>query len=95
MVGVYDKVVPGGISTIEPNWNAIFHQYTTYQDYLGDTILPGDSCRNRFANTAAVTISNSAKLRISSEHKPDTSIDWTNITEIVPSKEVEGLVAKD
>lgn len=95
MVGVYDKVVSGGIGKIEPNWNAIFHQYATYQGYLGDTILPGGSCRNRFGNTAPVTMSSSAKMRIDSTTKPDTSIDWNSIKEIVPSKDVEGLVAKD
>ena len=95
MVGVYDKVVPGGIGNIEPNWGAIFHQYATYQGYLGDNILPGGSCRNRFDNTAPVTMSNSRKLRIDTKSKPDTSISFGNITQIIPSKEVEGLVVKD
>ncbi|KAF7563681.1 hypothetical protein G7046_g467 [Stylonectria norvegica] len=95
MVGVYDKVVPGGIGKIESNWNAIFHQYATYQGYLGDRILPGGTCSNRFSNTAPVSTSSSAKLRVSAKSKPDTSIDFSNITQIVPSKEVEGLVVKD
>lgn len=42
--------MPGGIGTVEPNWNAIFHQYATAQDALGDNIIPGGRCRNRFPN---------------------------------------------
>ncbi|KAK1246210.1 hypothetical protein MKX08_000012 [Trichoderma sp. CBMAI-0020] len=95
MVGVYDKVVPGGIGNIESNWNAIFHQYATYQGYLGDKIVPGGSCANRFDDTAPVTMSNSAKFKITSP-KPETGIDFAgkNITQIIPSKEVEGLFIK-
>ena len=95
MVGVYDKVVPGGFGSIESNWNAIFHQYATYQGYLGDIILPGGSCSNRFANTAPVPKGASAKFRRQSPAgpKPDTSFKSDNITIIVPSKEVEGQVA--
>lgn len=95
MVGVYDKVVPGGIGKIEPNWNAIFHQYATYQGYLGDNILPGGTCRVRFGNSGPVTMSASAKMRVGDETKPDTNIDFGKLKQIVPSKEVEGLVAKD
>lgn len=95
MVGVYDKAVPGGIGNIEPNWNAIFHQYATYQGYLGDKIIAGGSCANRFDDTPPVAMSNSAKFKITSA-KPETGIDFAgkNITQIIPSKEVEGLYIK-
>ncbi|KAM7211034.1 hypothetical protein V8F06_013582 [Rhypophila decipiens] len=62
VIGVYDKVVPGGIGTIQPNWNDVFHQYATYQGYLGDKILPGGTCRDRFANSAPVTKSGKRKM---------------------------------
>lgn len=50
VISLFDKVVPGGLGSVEPNWKAIFHQYATAQDALGDNILPGGKCRNRFAN---------------------------------------------
>lgn len=50
VIALFDKVVPGGIGTVEPNWKAIFHQYATVQAALGDSIIPGGTCRNRFAN---------------------------------------------
>lgn len=50
VISIFDKVVPGGLGSVEPNWKAIFHQYATAQDALGDNILPGGKCRNRFAN---------------------------------------------
>lgn len=28
-IGLFDRYVPGGIGTIQPNWNQIFHQYAT------------------------------------------------------------------
>lgn len=93
-VGVYDKVVPGGIGGIEPNWNAIFHQYATYQGYLGDLIIPGGTCANRFANAETVPM-NARSAKFVTSPKPDTSIKSDNVTIIVPSKEVEGLVVKD
>ncbi|KAJ2977475.1 hypothetical protein NQ176_g4347 [Zarea fungicola] len=54
VIALFDKVVPGGIGTVEPNWNAIFHQYATAQDALGDNIIPGGRCRNRFPNAGIV-----------------------------------------
>lgn len=50
VISLFDKVVPGGLGSVEPNWKAVFHQYATAQDALGDNILPGGKCRNRFAN---------------------------------------------
>lgn len=50
VIALYDKVVPGGIGSVEPNWKAIFHQYATVQDALKDNLIPGGQCRNRFAN---------------------------------------------
>ena len=50
VIALYDKVVPGGIGSVEPNWKAIFHQYATVQDALKDNLIPGGRCRNRFAN---------------------------------------------
>ncbi|ETS03189.1 hypothetical protein M419DRAFT_62371, partial [Trichoderma reesei RUT C-30] len=44
VISLYDKVVPGGIGTIQPNWQAIFHQYATLEGYIGDVIIPGGTC---------------------------------------------------
>lgn len=93
MVGVYDKVVPGGFGGINSNWNQIFHQYATYQGYLGNTILPGGTCDKRFPNTAPVQKGARKMSAQDIDEKPDTEFKSNNITLIVPKKEVEGQVA--
>jgi hypothetical protein len=50
IVALFDKVVPGGIGTIVPNWNDIFHQYATVQAVMGDMLIPGGYCNRRFAD---------------------------------------------
>jgi hypothetical protein len=92
VIGLYDKVVPGGIGNIQPNWNAIFHQYATYQGYLGDNILPGGTCRNRIGNSEVVPMGNSAKARRDLGPKPDASFKNSTINVIEPDAKFEGVV---
>ncbi|KAL3489786.1 hypothetical protein BJX62DRAFT_208341 [Aspergillus germanicus] len=54
IVALFDKVVPGGIGTIVPNWNDIFHQYATVQAVMGDMLIPGGYCNRRFADDTIV-----------------------------------------
>lgn len=92
MIGVFDKVVPGGIGSIAPNWNSVFHQYATFQGYLGNLILPGGTCGQRFQNSETVQMGGSARFRMAEQPHTGFPADG-NITMIVPKKEVEGLVA--
>ncbi|KAK3318838.1 hypothetical protein B0H66DRAFT_251066 [Apodospora peruviana] len=95
-VGVYDKVVPGGIGPIQPAWRDVFHQYATYQGYLGDNILPGGSCRNRFGNSPPVKMSNSAKMMTRAlGPKPDVSFKNSNLTIIEIDPTMEHMVISD
>ncbi|TQV92290.1 hypothetical protein V2A60_006978 [Cordyceps javanica] len=91
-VGVFDKVVPGGFGSIAGNWNQIFHQYATYQGYLGDTILPGGTCDKRFPNSETVPKNDNSK-RADLGEKPDNTIKSENITLIRVRPEIEGQVA--
>lgn len=77
VVALYDKVVPGGIGSVEPNWQAIFHQYATIQGYIGDVIIPGGTCDPsiRLANSAAVPMSGSSKFRRSLGPQPE--VGWS------------------
>jgi hypothetical protein len=51
VIALFDKVVPGGIGTVQPNWQAIFHQYATIQGFIGNGVLiPGGTCNNRLVN---------------------------------------------
>lgn len=50
IVALFDKVVPGGLGTVSPNWNNIFHQYATVQSKLGDILIPGGTCNRKFAD---------------------------------------------
>ncbi|KAM7199793.1 hypothetical protein V8F20_005663 [Naviculisporaceae sp. PSN 640] len=96
IIGVYDKLVPGGIGTIQPNWRDIFHQYATYQGYLGDNILPGGTCRNRFANSAPVTKSGRKMIRAEAAALGDMPVvefkEGSNITIIEVDPSMEGKI---
>ncbi|KAL7917761.1 hypothetical protein ACQKWADRAFT_305971 [Trichoderma austrokoningii] len=83
VVSVYDKVVPGGIGRIQPNWKAIFHQYATLQGYIGDTIIPGGTCVNRLTDSQPVPMGNSAKFRRNLGPKPKVSLS-PDVKEIKP-----------
>lgn len=76
MIALFDKVVPGGIGTVQPNWSAIFHQYATAQGWLGDQLLPGGTCQKRLANSAPVSMGpatgHGARLR--TRDAPDVSL---------------------
>ncbi|OAR01581.1 hypothetical protein LLEC1_00869 [Akanthomyces lecanii] len=83
VVGLFDKVVPGGVGTVQPNWKAIFHQYATVQGYLGDQILPGGTCSHRLANSRPVPMGDSKKSRRGLGPEPDVSLS-SHVTEIEP-----------
>lgn len=89
-IGVFDKVVPGGFGTIASNWNQIFHQYATYQGYLGDIIIPGGTCDKRFPNSETVPINGK---RSEMSEKPDNTIKSSNITLLSVRPEIEGQVS--
>lgn len=73
VVSLYDKVVPGGIGTIQPNWQAIFHQYATLQGYIGNVIIPGGTCTHRLTDSPPVQMSTS-KLRRGLGPKPTVAL---------------------
>ncbi|KAL6790959.1 hypothetical protein J3E68DRAFT_411704 [Trichoderma sp. SZMC 28012] len=74
VVSLYDKVVPGGIGTIQPNWQAIFHQYATLEGYIGNVIIPGGTCTHRLTDSAPVTMSGSKKSRRALGPKPKVAL---------------------
>jgi hypothetical protein len=47
VIALYDKVVPGGIGTVVPNWSSIYNQHTAVQRYLGGALVPGSTCQRR------------------------------------------------
>ncbi|TFA97825.1 hypothetical protein CCMA1212_010433 [Trichoderma ghanense] len=83
VVSLYDKVVPGGIGTIQPNWQAIFHQYATLEGYIGDVIIPGGTCTHRLADSPPVQMSSSAKRRRALGPKPHVALS-PEVEEIEP-----------
>ncbi|KAL1985276.1 hypothetical protein VTN96DRAFT_8075 [Rasamsonia emersonii] len=80
VVGVYDKVVPGGFGSVQPNWHNIFHQYATLQWGAGDQIIPGGTCDRHLQNSETVPTGNSA-LAFNAVNRPDTSLkgNYSNI----------------
>ncbi|KAH8692279.1 putative conidiation-specific protein [Talaromyces proteolyticus] len=83
VVSVYDKVVPGGFGSAQPNWNNIFHQYATLQGKAGDQIIPGGSCDRHLVNSETVSTSDSAAAAmVDAVDKPVTSFKG-NYTKIL------------
>ncbi|KAI9159155.1 Lipase-like protein [Paramyrothecium foliicola] len=78
IIAVYDKVVPGGIGGIQPNWNAIFHQYATLQGFMGNAIIPRSKakCTTRLQNSQTVAMRDGARI---AGPQPDTFINGTQI----------------
>ncbi|KAH7017978.1 uncharacterized protein B0I36DRAFT_394517 [Microdochium trichocladiopsis] len=93
-IGLYDRYVPGGIGNIQPNWSQIFHQYATYQGYLGDTIQYGGTCPSRIPNSKVVSMyGRSAKVSTAAMGEmPDVSFKSANVTVL---EEVVGSVSCD
>ncbi|KAK2758796.1 hypothetical protein FQN54_003488 [Arachnomyces sp. PD_36] len=82
VVALYDLVVPDGIGTVQPNYQAIQNQYTAIKTYGADLITPGGQCTSRLENSAPVEIGASAKMRFGA--KPDVSLS-KNTRVIKPS----------
>ncbi len=87
MVGVFNKVVPGGFGTIAGNWGQIANQYHTAQSYFDAFTNRGDRCTRRFRNSLAVSKSSSKMAAMGS--RPDTSFDAASDITIMES--IEGL----
>lgn len=62
VVALFDRNVPGGIGSVEPNWSKIFHQYQTVRGYLGNVLVPGGTCTGRLENSAPVQKSSEARV---------------------------------
>ncbi|KAJ0413155.1 hypothetical protein BJY00DRAFT_306519 [Aspergillus carlsbadensis] len=56
LVAIYDRVVPGGFSGVQPYYNNIQNQYTLIQDLGGDQIIPGGWCDRHLENSATVSM---------------------------------------
>jgi hypothetical protein len=76
VVALFDKVVPGGIGSVEPNRQAVYYQYATIQGYIGNVIIPGGTCSSsiRLTNSAAVPMSGSSRFRRNLGPKPE--VGW-------------------
>jgi hypothetical protein len=62
VIAVYDLNVKGGIAAVEPNWIAIYNQYTAIEMGLGTKLKPGGKCERRFQNTELVNIGSKRDL---------------------------------
>ncbi|KAF8428524.1 hypothetical protein EV426DRAFT_543398 [Tirmania nivea] len=92
VIALFDKVVPGGIRSVQPNWRAIFHQYATAQGWLGDQILPGGTCQKRLANSAPISMGHATGhgARLRSRDAPDVSLsDKVEVIQPIPMTKVE------
>ncbi|KAI5782094.1 hypothetical protein DFH27DRAFT_283202 [Peziza echinospora] len=88
VIAVFDKVVPGGIGSVQPSWAAIKNQYTTAQKWLGDLIIPGGTCTARLENSPVASMGrasgNGARMRRRARGgKPDVSL--SKDTKVIPA----------
>jgi hypothetical protein len=64
VVAIFNENVPGGFGTIEPNWNNLFHQYSTIIGESNDAgkgnglLTPGhnEGCTHRMPSSAPVAV---------------------------------------
>ncbi|KAL6849642.1 hypothetical protein ACO1O0_009185 [Amphichorda felina] len=83
VIALYDTIVEGGVSEIQPSWEAISHQFHAIIDNIGDVIVPDGECAERLENSAPVETSPSARKRPSQSTKPDVSLS-KHIAKISP-----------
>lgn len=89
VVAIYDKVVPDGIGTIQPNFAAIQNQYSAIQTHGEDLIRPDGECASRLENSEPVEMGASAKMRPTTS-KPDVSLrKTTKVIKPVPMGDFE------
>ncbi|KAL3462369.1 hypothetical protein BJX64DRAFT_141726 [Aspergillus heterothallicus] len=84
VVGIYDKVVPGGFPGVQPNAANIQNQYTLLQNKAGDQIIPGGVCDRHLENSDTVSASGSSSKRDSKKtrgvsHDPAFKGTYSNI----------------
>jgi hypothetical protein len=48
VVAAYDKIVPGGIAGLVPNYEDIYNQFVNVQEVMGDELCPGGACDRLF-----------------------------------------------
>jgi len=89
VVAMFDANVPGGLGSVEPNWNNIFHQYATLQwqaNLAGGLFNAGGSgaCTHRLTNSAPVPQSNSKRTVPSQSHMPNVTLSHN--VKIIPGK---------
>jgi hypothetical protein len=48
VVAGYDKIVPGGIAGLVPNYQDIYNQFVNVQEVMGDELCPGGTCDRLF-----------------------------------------------
>ncbi|KKK12048.1 hypothetical protein P175DRAFT_0521442 [Aspergillus ochraceoroseus IBT 24754] len=77
VVSVYDKVVPGGLGSVQPNWSKIFHQYATLEWKAGDHIIPGGTCDRHLINSETVSMTSSQKRSTRLADKPSHEFKGT------------------
>ncbi|KAI5792554.1 hypothetical protein DFH27DRAFT_517103 [Peziza echinospora] len=90
VISIFDRVVPGGIPTIQPSFAQIQQQYTTAIFWLADLILPGGNCTRRLLNSEPVLKTNSAKFSLQAISPPDVGLsDEVEVIEPIPFGKIE------
>lgn len=66
VIAAYNLNVPGGLATLNKNFNSIFHQYATIetaQRHAGNLLVAGGSCGKRLDNSKPVRVDGGSKLK--------------------------------
>jgi hypothetical protein len=64
VIAAYDKIVPGGIASLVPNYEDVYNQFVAVQNAMGDELCPGGTCDRLFEDEYARSTYNSMMLTV-------------------------------
>ncbi|KAG6856131.1 hypothetical protein H0H87_007190 [Tephrocybe sp. NHM501043] len=100
-IAMFDKIVPGGFASVEPDWDGVYNQYSTVQLKLGYNLLPGGTCFRRWSDSDIVEVPATVSKRAASNrgrkptYMPHKSIDSGHDPTIVHDKKPTMRIIRD
>ncbi|KAL5339852.1 hypothetical protein BJX70DRAFT_140399 [Aspergillus crustosus] len=68
VIAAYDKIVPGGIASLVPNYEDVYNQFMEVQRVMGDELYPGGTCDRLFEDDRVVCVGPDAGCVTEEEH---------------------------
>ncbi|KAL4886637.1 hypothetical protein BJY04DRAFT_178054 [Aspergillus karnatakaensis] len=68
VIAAYDKIVPGGIASLVPNYEEVYHQFVNVQEVMGEELCRGGVCERLFEDDRLVCVGPDAGCVTEEEH---------------------------